>query len=84
MPENIKPIWEQLNETSKKSVLSQARLYPEEVLTTEGQIEHFWSTRNFKKNESVTKKLVSHESLIQEDKISDNEAKMILERFKNL
>jgi hypothetical protein len=84
MPENIKPIWEQLNETSKKSVLSQARLYPEEVLKTEGQVEHFWSTRNFKKNESVTKKLVSHESLIQEDKISDNEAKMILERFKNL
>jgi hypothetical protein len=84
MPENIKPIWEQLNETSKKSVLSQARLYPEEVLKTEGQVEHFWSTRNFKKNESATKKLVSHESLIQEDKISDNEAKMILERFKNL
>jgi hypothetical protein len=84
MPENIKPIWEQLNETSKKSVLSQARLYPEEVLKTEGQVEHFWSTRNFKKNESVTKKLVSHESLIQEDKLSDNEAQMILERFKNL
>jgi hypothetical protein len=84
MPENIKPIWEQLNETSKKSVLSQARLYPEDVLKTEDQVEHFWSTRNFKKNESVTKKLVSHESLIQEDKLSDNEAKMILERFKNL
>jgi hypothetical protein len=84
MPENIKPIWEQLNENSKKSVLSQARLYPEDVLKTEGQVEHFWSTRNFKKNESVTKKLVSHESLIQEDKLSDNEAQMILERFKNL
>jgi hypothetical protein len=84
MPENIKPIWNQLNESSKKSVLSQARLYPEEVLKTEGQVEHFWSTRNLKKNESVTKKLVSHESLIQEDKLSDNEAKSILERFKNL
>ena len=84
MPENIKPIWEQLNETSKKSVLSQARLYPEEVLKTESQVEHFWNTRNLKKNESVTKKLVAHESLIQEDKISDNEAQAILERFKNL
>jgi hypothetical protein len=31
MPENMKPIWGQLNE-SKKSI-SQARLYPEEVVT---------------------------------------------------
>jgi hypothetical protein len=84
MPENVKPIWNQLNESSKKSILSQARLYPEEVLMTEAQVEHFWSTRNLKKNESVTKKLVSHESLIQEDKLSDKEATAILERFKNL
>ena len=84
MPENVKPIWEQLTDSSKKSVLSQARLYPEDVLKTESQVEHFWLTRNLKKNESVTKKLVSHETLIQEDKISDNEATAILERFKNL
>jgi hypothetical protein len=84
MPENVKPIWEQLTDSSKKSVLSQARLYPEDVLKTEAQVEHFWLTRNLKKNESVTKKLVSHEALIQEDKISDNEAQAILERFKNL
>ena len=84
MPENVKPIWEQLTDSSKKSVLSQARLYPEEVLKTESQVEHFWLTRNLKKNESVTKKLVSHETLIQEDKLSDNEAQAILERFKNI
>ena len=84
MPENIKPIWEQLNDSSKKSILSQARLYPEDVLTTEAQVEHFWSTRKLKTNESVTKKLVSHESLIQEDKLSDKDAQSILEKFKNL
>ena len=84
MPENVKPIWEQLTDTSKKSILSQARLYPEDVLKTESQVEHFWLTRNLKKNESVTKKLVSHEVLIQEDKLSDNEAQAILERFKNI
>jgi hypothetical protein len=84
MPENVKPIWNQLNESAKKSFLSQARLYPEEVLMTEAQVEHFWTTRNLKKNESVTKKLVSHESLIQEDKLSDKEAQAILERFKNI
>jgi len=84
MPENVKPIWEQLTDNSKKSILSQARLYPEDVLKTEGQVEHFWLTRNLKKNESVTKKLVSHEALIQEDRVSDKEANAILERFKNL
>ena len=84
MPENVKPIWEQLLDSSKKSILSQARLYPEEVLKTESQVEHFWLTRNLKKNESVTKQLVSHEALIQEDKLSDNEAQAILERFKNI
>jgi len=84
MPENIKPIWEQLSESSKKSALSQARLYPEDVLKTENQVEHFWLTRNFKKNESVTKKLVAHESLIQEDKLSDKDVTAIMERFKNI
>ena len=84
MPENIKAIWGQLNESSKKSILSQARLYPEDVLTTESQVEHFWLTRNLKKNESVTKKLVSHESLIQEDKLSDRDVQAIMERFKNI
>ena len=84
MPENVKPIWNQLNESSRKSVLSQARLYPEDVLKTESQVEHFWLTRNLKKNESVTKKLVSHEALIQEDKLSDKDLTAIMERFKSL
>jgi hypothetical protein len=82
MPENIKPIWNQMNESSKKSILSQARLYTD--LTTESKVEHFWLTRSLKKNESVSKKLVSHQSLIQEDKLSDNDMKAIMERFKNL
>jgi hypothetical protein len=84
MPENTKAIWGQLNESAKKSILSQARLYPEDVLMTESQVEHFWLTRKLKTNESVTKKLVAHESLIQEDKLSDKDAQAIMERFKNI
>ena len=84
MPENTKAIWSQMNETAKKSILSQARLYPAEVLMTESQVEHFWLTRKLKTNESVTKKLVAHESLIQEDKLSDNDVTAIMERFKNI
>ena len=82
MPENIKPIWSQLNDSSKKSILSQARLYPE--LTTESKVEHFWLTRILKKNESTNKKLVSHEALIQEDTLPESDVKAIMERFKNL
>ena len=84
MPENTKAIWSQMNESAKKSILSQARLYPADVLMTESQVEHFWLTRKLKKNESVTKKLVAHESLIQEDKLSDNDVTAIMERFKNI
>ena len=84
MPENTKAIWSQMNDSAKKSILSQARLYPADVLTTESQVEHFWLTRKLKKNESVTKKLVAHESLIQEDKLSDNDVTAIMERFKNI
>ena len=84
MPENTKAIWSQMNESAKKSILSQARLYPADVLMTESQVEHFWLTRKLKTNESVTKKLVSHQSLIQEDKLSDNEVTAIMERFKNI
>ena len=54
------------------------------MLMTESQVEHFWATRNLKTNESVTKKLVSHDSLIQEDKLSDTELNSIMERFKNI
>ena len=84
MPDSIKSVWNQLNESSKKSVLSQARLYPEENMVTETQIEHFWDTRNFKLNESKGKKLVSEDKLIQEDNLSDEETNAILERFKSL
>ena len=46
MPDSIKENWEQMDESAKVSILSQAKLYPE--LTTEQQIEHFWLTRNIK------------------------------------
>ena len=83
MPENIKASWDQMNESNKKSILSQARLYPENVLTNESQIEHFWATRNLKINES-TKVLIDHESIIQENKLSDNDMISIMKRFKNI
>jgi hypothetical protein len=81
MPDSVKPLWEGLNESAKKSILSQAKLGYD--LTTESSVEHFWYTRNLKKNESA-KTLVNHDSLIQEDKLSDKDVQSILERIKSL
>ena len=82
MPDNIKPQWSELSDSSKRSILSQARLYPD--LTNESKIENFWLTRSLLKKQPSTKKLVSHNTLIQEDKLSNDEMKSILERFKTL
>lgn len=83
MPETTKVKWEQTNESTKKSILSQAKLYPSDVLMTEQQVEHFWLTRNLK-TESVSKKLISEDRLIQEDRLSESEVNSIMERFKNI
>lgn len=82
MPESIKPIWEQMEDKAKVSILSQARLYPD--LTTEDTVSHFWSTRKIKKNEAVTKQLVEKNDFIQEDKLSETAITGIMERFKTL
>jgi len=82
MPESIKPIWEQMEDKAKVSILSQARLYPD--LTTEDTVSHFWSTRKIKKNKAVTKQLVEKNNFIQEDKLSETAITGIMERFKTL
>ena len=80
IPENLKPIWENLNETGKKSILSQAKLGYD--LTNEASVEHFWYTRNL--NKPSTKKMITNDSLIQEDKLSDKEMNSIMEKFRSL
>ena len=81
MPDSVKPLWNELTETNRKSILSQSKLGYD--LTNESAIENFWYTRKLKKNET-TKTLVNHDSLIQEDKLSDKELNSILERINRL
>lgn len=82
MPDALKTNWEELNESGKKSILSQARLHSDNLIN-ESAVENFWNTRSFKKND-VTKKMVSHDALIQEDKLSDDAMKLIMERINGL
>ena len=81
MPSEVLPKWEKLDEAKKNSILTQAKLYPN--LVTESQIEHFWLTRNIKE-QKTTKELISESKLVQEDKLSENEFKGIMERFQHL
>jgi hypothetical protein len=63
MPDTLKSTWSEMNESSKKSILSQAKLGYD--LTNESAIEHFWYTRDLKKRNESTKTLVNHDSLLK-------------------
>ena len=45
MPEDIKKVWETMNESQRGSIIAQSRTYR---LETPYQINHFWSTRGIK------------------------------------
>lgn len=77
IPESTKVIFDQLSETEKVAILNQARLHPN--LTSDLAVEHFWSTRNLKKNEvkSVNEGIVN-------DEISNEQLDAILSRIKSI
>jgi hypothetical protein len=80
MPNEIKPVWEKLSDNAKLSIMSQAKMFSD-TLITESAIENFWYTRSLPKEET-TKKLISHTSLIHEDVLSNDEQNYILESLK--
>lgn len=84
IPESVKPSWEAISESAKKSILSQAKLYPSDVLSNDESIEHFWLTRNIKINEASTRTLLSKDELIMEDKLDDTQFNAIMERIQRL
>jgi hypothetical protein len=83
IPESIKPIWESMNESAKKGIFSQAKLFP--TLNNDQAIEHFWLTRSLKKNDTSTKQIVNESTkILNDDKLSDSEMNSILARFNSL
>lgn len=85
MPDDIKPKWNKLSNAEKKSMISQAKLFPAENLKSCDQIAQFWNTRSFKNEKPAQKKLVeSTETLLANDKLSKQQYDAILERINNL
>ena len=82
MPEDIKAVWESMDNKSKKSILSQTRFYD---LSSENLVEHFWSTRKFSKPLNEGKTLVDFENPMENmDKISDSDIDGLMERFNGI
>jgi hypothetical protein len=81
--EDVKQVWEGLDDNYKKSVLSQSKLYD---TSTEQLCEHFWNTRKFKNqvlNEGKT--LIASENPFDKmNQLSEEQVKSITDRFKNL
>lgn len=82
MPEKIRQVWDQLSEKQQNSIYSQAKLWKDNLETDE-QIEHFWETRNIKLN-TTTKKMVSNDQLVVENKLTDDEIAAMMSRFRHL
>lgn len=82
MPTDISDKWESLTESTKKSVIAQSSLI--QNLNTETQVENFWYTRSFVKDNPVTKTVISEEKPVFENKLSQDEFDNIMSRLKGL
>lgn len=83
MPEEIKQVWENLDDKYKSSVLAQSKLYD---ISSEQLCEHFWNTRKLEKyvlNEGKTL-IASENPFDRMNQLSDEQVKSMTDKFKNL
>ena len=85
IPEDIKPLWENLNESTKQSVMTSSAWFP---IKNELSIEHFWRTRNLEKystpvNESLNT-VVTTIAFPEDATFSDEQIDRFMEKFNNI
>jgi hypothetical protein len=82
MPETVKPAWEGLNESEKRSIMAQARLHN---IKNDEQIVGFWETRKLTNSLNESRmKILSDVKLVDPNVIPDDVAAAFIERFKSL
>jgi len=86
IPEDIKPLWENLNESIQQSVLASSAWFP---IKNELSIEHFWRTRNLEKynanlNESVSSEPAASIVFPEDVQFTDSEIEKFFNRINNL
>ena len=84
IPTDLVDVWNGLNDTVKKSVLAQAKFYPN-LVGSELKMESFWNSRDLNKYaESGKKVLNENKKYVDDIKLSESQVDRYLSIFKNL
>jgi hypothetical protein len=82
MPTDIKPLWEKVDNKTKKSILAQSRIYD---LSTKDLVENFWMTRKFDSVKNENRVLLESNNPFEKmSKLSDDEVTYFTDKFKGL
>ncbi len=81
IPTEILPLWEKVDNKSKKSILAQAKIYD---LSTKDLVENFWMTRKFESVKENKVLLESNNPFEKLSKLSDDEVTYFTDKFKGL
>jgi hypothetical protein len=81
MPEDLRPVYESLEDKFKTSLISQARMYP--TLDTEVKMEAFWRSREMERYTKVkeNKQVLNEAKMIDNSKLSDDQIDSFLGRM---
>ena len=84
IPEDLIDVWNNLNDTVKKSVLAQSKFYPN-LVGSELKMESFWNSRELQKYTNTGKMVLNeNQKYINDLKLTENQVDRYLSIFKNL
>lgn len=85
IPSELIDTWNGLNDTVKKSVLSQAKFYPN-LIKSLSKMESFWHSRELEQYSSNPKKVLLNENknTINDSKLSETQIDRFINTFRNL
>ena len=84
IPTDLVDVWNNLNDTVKKSVLASAKFYPN-LVGSELKMESFWSSRDLYKYAEPKKQLLNeNKNFVDDVKLSETQVDKYLSIFKNL
>ena len=84
IPDDLIEVWNGLNDTVKKSILTSAKFYPN-LINSQAKMESFWNSRGLDKYSNPKQVLLKeNKQYINDTKLSDNTVDKYLGIFKNL
>ena len=84
MPADLKPVWGQLNENYRNSIISSAKLYPN--LNTPTKMEKFWESRKLESYTMIneSKKVLNESRFVDNTSLTDDQIDSFISKIKNL